>query len=256
MGGKCIRTPEQGALINIIQRCTNPNNPQYSSYGGRGITVCDRWRHSFENFLADMGPRPSDKHSIDRIDNDGNYEPGNCRWATQREQCRNKRSNRIIEFDGVRLPVVDWAERLGVPVEMLRGRIKQGWSDEAIIATPRQHSPPRKEKYEFNGESHTIIEWSKITGINRKTLQARLFGGWPIAVALTSPPTPTSENGKKSGELAKQKTHESTCIVCGQRFKTNMIYRERAKYCSRPCYNKVENSRRTERRRQQRLASA
>jgi hypothetical protein len=88
------RTPEYSVWDAMRQRCTNPNNPVYRHYGGRGITVCERWMHSFRDFLADMGRRPTTKHSIDRIDNDGNYEPGNCRWATQQEQCNNTRRNK------------------------------------------------------------------------------------------------------------------------------------------------------------------
>ena len=84
------RTPEYINWKGMIQRATNLNIPQASDYCGRGITVCDRWR-KFENFFDDMGPRPSPTHSIDRIDVDGNYEPSNCRWATQKEQCNNKR---------------------------------------------------------------------------------------------------------------------------------------------------------------------
>jgi hypothetical protein len=84
------RTREYSSWLNLIQRCTNPKNPRYKHYGGRGITVCPEWRLSFEQFFKDMGPRPEGR-SIDRINNDGNYEPGNCRWATAYEQNFNKR---------------------------------------------------------------------------------------------------------------------------------------------------------------------
>lgn len=88
------------AWLEIKQRCYNPLNSSYKNYGERGITVCDRWLHSFENFLADMGERPTSKHSIDRIDVNGNYEPSNCRWATNKEQCNNRRNNVTIEYKG------------------------------------------------------------------------------------------------------------------------------------------------------------
>jgi hypothetical protein len=86
-------SPEYHAWSAMIQRCTNPKTKQYKDYGGRGIRVCQKWKCSFESFYADMGPRPSKAHSIDRKDNDGNYEPGNCRWATEREQKMNTRQN-------------------------------------------------------------------------------------------------------------------------------------------------------------------
>jgi hypothetical protein len=95
-----IATPEYRAWRGMINRCYQPSSERFSRYGGRGIVVCDRWHHSFENFLADMGRKPSPKHSIDRIDNDGNYEPGNCRWATASEQQRNKSRRKKARSEG------------------------------------------------------------------------------------------------------------------------------------------------------------
>lgn len=98
---------------SMITRCTNENTPNYARYGAKGISVCDRWL-MFENFLADMGERPDNK-TLDRFpDSNGNYEPGNCRWATLKQQCENRRSTRWIEHDGTRLSVSEWAKRLGI----------------------------------------------------------------------------------------------------------------------------------------------
>src|SRR4051812_29239940 len=104
---------------SMIQRCFRLKHPKYRLYGARGITVCDRWKKSFDIFLEDMGRRPKKGYSLDRINNDGNYEPGNCRWATPKEQNRNSRRNRVIEFAGNSMPVSEWAEKIGVHKDTL-----------------------------------------------------------------------------------------------------------------------------------------
>lgn len=110
------RTPEYKVWIAIKERCYNPNSEKYSLYGGRGIRVCDRWRHSFQNFINDMGKRPSPKHSLDRFPNNntGHYEKENCRWATQKEQTGNTRKNIWIECGGQKMIQADWARYLGL----------------------------------------------------------------------------------------------------------------------------------------------
>jgi len=107
----------------LRQRCANPNDPAYKNYGGRGITVCDRWNR-FENFYEDMGERPSSM-SIDRRDNNGNYCPENCSWETRKNQNRNARSNVTIKYDGKTQCMAAWAEELCVDYETLRRRLKR-----------------------------------------------------------------------------------------------------------------------------------
>lgn len=132
--GMCEKK-EYGVWAEMIKRCTNPNYKRYKDYGGRGISVCDRWR-KFENFYADMGDRPKGT-SIDRIDNDGNYNPNNCRWATNKEQCRNQRSNVMLTFQGRTLCLSDWAVVVGIGRTTIRNRLSTlNWSVEKALTTP------------------------------------------------------------------------------------------------------------------------
>ncbi len=118
------------------QRCSNPNTAEYRHYGERGIAICARWQ-DFENFLADMGPRPSPQHSIDRIDVDGDYEPGNCRWATPVEQNRNTRSNVNITYGGRTQTLAAWAEEIGVEYMTMYSRLRRAnWTLERALTTP------------------------------------------------------------------------------------------------------------------------
>jgi hypothetical protein len=120
------KTVEYGIWRGIKRRCFEPDNLSYKSYGAAGITICDRWRFSFANFLADMGPRPSPKHSVDRYPNQrGNYEPGNCRWATQTQQMNNKITNANISFNGFTMTLAEWSRRLGLSDSALANRLKK-----------------------------------------------------------------------------------------------------------------------------------
>lgn len=131
----------------MIQRCGNEENPKFVNYGERGIRVCERW-HAFENFLADMGRRPIGK-TLDRNDNDGNYEPGNCRWATPKQQARNRRSSRTIAAFGDTKTLVEWSEdsRCSVNVNgnLIRVRLGLGWNPEKAIAMPARSHAKRKK---------------------------------------------------------------------------------------------------------------
>jgi hypothetical protein len=124
---------------NMKRRCNNPKDPKYPDYGGRGIRVCDRWqgKNGFANFLSDMGERPSKDLSIDRHPNpDGNYEPGNCRWATNKEQQRNKRNNHTLTFKEKTQCVVEWAEELGMRSTTIYARLYAGWDLERALTVP------------------------------------------------------------------------------------------------------------------------
>lgn len=136
------RNPEYQTWTHIKERCASARK----NYGGRGITVCERWQNSFEDFLADMGPRPSHKHSIDRIDVDGNYEPGNCRWATASEQMRNTRRTIWVEYEGERVKLADLAEKLRLSLPILRGRVKAGWPLMHAITIPVGGSRPNRPR--------------------------------------------------------------------------------------------------------------
>lgn len=118
----------------IVHRCCNPKSPAYGNYGGRGITICNRWRYSFEAFVADVGERPTDAHTLDRINNDGNYEPGNVRWATRTEQARNTRFNRRITVNGVTKVLQEWANETGISRRTIAARLRRGWSPEKAVS--------------------------------------------------------------------------------------------------------------------------
>jgi hypothetical protein len=143
--------PEYMSWCAMMARCTNENVEYFHLYGGRGINVCDRWQDSFVAFLEDMGPKPTNLHQIDRIDTNGNYEPGNCRWATPSENQRNRRNNKLITAFGVTMTQAEWSERSGMPAITIHARIKKGWTTERAVTLPRHtkqrhaDNPPKPE---------------------------------------------------------------------------------------------------------------
>lgn len=141
-------SPERKSWWNILQRCGNPRNPKYALYGARGISVCEKWKSSFEAFLADVGPRPEPKsaYSIDRIDNDGDYKPGNCRWATREEQNRNKRNNRLLTIGAETRTVAEWAQSGPVDAATILYRSRNGWDPARAVTEAAQPGGPKPDR--------------------------------------------------------------------------------------------------------------
>lgn len=168
-GGVSIETKyEYIAWGSMIRRCEKPQEKCYPQYGGRGISVCDRWK-KFQNFLEDMGPRPSADHSLDRIDNDGDYGPDNCRWATRSEQQNNRRCNHRLTFKGRTLTIAEWARELGCPRHHIANRIKSGWSVEAALTTPFRRN-----------QSHIDVAPRRVRGVSFRPGRNR---PWIVRVA-------------------------------------------------------------------------
>lgn len=150
-------TSEYGIWQGMLRRCADKSSKRY---GGRGISVCERW-HSFENFLADMGRRPSRGHSIDRYpDNDGNYEPSNCRWATLIQQARNLAKNHWVEFKGRRYVIEELANEVGLKSSTVASRLKRGWTVEQAVGIPASNRQPKVKSH-----SQTVLTENDIRSI-------------------------------------------------------------------------------------------
>ena len=143
--------PLYGIWSSMVTRCYNPNRKQYDNYGGRGIRVCDRWlgENGFENFVHDMGERPSPEHSIDRIDVNGNYEPSNCRWATIKEQSRNKRTTKYVYLNGDEIPLAELCEILGLNYYSVNAKLSRGFDLDYIV-----HNPNCDFRYKVDANKH------------------------------------------------------------------------------------------------------
>lgn len=200
-GGKWSLT--YSSFTSMKQRCYYSESNRYCMYGERGIVICDRWMcpiNGFLNFMEDMGPRPSRKHSIERDDVDGNYCPENCRWATAEEQARNKRNNINLTYKDKTQCISAWAEEMGIKPVTVNTRIKSGWSVEEALTTPtgstrksrigqesRSRSKINNHNLTYKGETRCISAWAEETGIGQSTLSYRIRHGWSVERALTTP---------------------------------------------------------------------
>lgn len=175
---------------SMLSRCNNKNNANYNNYGGRGIIVCERW-HKFENFLEDMGEKPNAGLSLDRIDNNGNYCLENCRWATNKEQMRNRRNTKNINLYGKDTPLTELAEKKGLNPQTVRKRLDRGWNNEEAIENPRREYELIKKtrNKQIAQERKNIIEaLSKTCDIPKNILYRRIFYfGFSIEKATTLP---------------------------------------------------------------------
>ena len=189
--------PEYRVWLNMIQRCCNVNNPSFPDYGGRGITVCDSWKSSFENFFSDMGPRSSPEHSIERRDVNGHYEPGNCYWATTAEQARNKTNSVLLEYGGQLLTATEVGRMEGIDGQVIADRLRRGHSVEtALSKTP----PPRQrtaQLFELDGVSRPLKDWAREAGLSYETLYGRVVvKGLDLKTALAQPLKPQRKLGQ------------------------------------------------------------
>jgi hypothetical protein len=164
--GQANKTPEYQAWQTMIQRCTNPNIISFPDYGGRGIKVCPRWRKSFINFFTDMGPKPLPPRqwSLDRIDNDKGYHPGNCRWARAEVQNNNTRITTAVSAFGETHTVTEWATLKAVPPSRIKQRLRAGWAPEAALSEPPSRSAPTGRATTHNrSRTSEYSIWKNIT---------------------------------------------------------------------------------------------
>lgn len=180
-------TPTYQSWFDAIRRCTDKRRSDFPLYGGRGIRVAPRWMR-FENFFADMGIRPEGM-TLDRIDNDGDYEPGNCRWATASEQARNTRISRHFMYGGQRLHVVAWSKKTNIPVNTILTRIDAlGWDVDKALTEPVLAKGKRKSNniwITHAGRTMLLTDWARETGIGYQTLRYRyVVACWPVERAL------------------------------------------------------------------------
>ncbi len=192
--GYSNKTKEYRAWIHIKSRCYNPNVSCYVHYGAKGVTLCDEWLGSFPAFLAHIGPAPSAKHSVDRIDNSRGYEPGNVRWATTKEQANNKTTNALYTIGGVTKNMMGWCEEYGADWDLVWSRVKAHGYDIVRALTElkrgsKQFIGEKGERvgyrqYLFRGRIQNLKEWAAEYGVSHGALQQKMRKGWHMEGAL------------------------------------------------------------------------
>lgn len=217
-----------GIRKGMIDRCCNPDSKRYMDYGGRGITICHEWMDDFDNF-ADWAKENGYELglTIDRIDNNGNYEPHNCRWITKKEQNRNKRTNVMIEYHGETKPLIVWCEQLGLRYDPTHNRLEKGWSVEDAFNTP------------LANESESFSAMCRRHGMSPSVVRDRVKRfGWTLEDALN---TPCNGRGKMPRNLSDGYFGTATCRICG---KTFTKHNSRMIYCGEKCrvYAKTHKS--------------
>ena len=167
-------------------RCYNPNAPEYNIYGGKGIAICDQWLEDYDAFCEwSLANGYNDSLSIDRIDNNGNYCPENCRWATAFQQMRNTSRNRFYQIGDEVKTISEWCDIYQINLHTFYGRIREGWTVEDALSIPSKGK--RNLDFEYHGITKSIPQWAKEYGMGATTLKYRLFAGWPIEKALNTP---------------------------------------------------------------------
>ncbi len=195
-------TSEYHCWQGMLARCHNTNHRVYHYYGARGILVCQRWQDSFQNFIDDLGRKPSPKHTLERIDNNLGYSPENCCWATMKEQSQNKRNSRLITHGGKTMCFHAWEQALNFSPGLIRWRLKHNWSIQEIMTTPA--APHQIRFLTFQGKTMRPAAWERHLGLKRCTLKYRLKAGWPLERALTLLPPEIRHDDRRQTQFARQ----------------------------------------------------
>lgn len=186
------RTPLYALWSSIKRRVANPNTKSFVRYGARGIVLCDEWANDFQSFYdyvnGTLGPKPTPQHSLDRIENEGNYEPGNIQWATSEAQSSNRSSNIVVVYQGISDTLTRHCKRLGLNPKAVNLRVsRRGWTPEQALSTPtdgRRHERPKQSQYQ---PTMSLADQCAARGRNYSTVKGRILMGWSTEEALSAP---------------------------------------------------------------------